>query len=827
MILDFGKLQKGISATKPLEPRKIFSTLNRKPRFKRPHDEQSDVLDSWFKKREQRNNTVKMNTGSGKTLVGLLTLQSSLNEGIAPAVYVTPDKYLTKQVLEEAEDLGINATASENDPAFLKGEAILVVNVWKLINAKSVFGVGDEGVKIPIGALVVDDAHACLATVAKQFSLRLEATHPAYKELLKLFRDDLKAQSLIGFLDLESGDPRALMAVPFWAWKDRQIDVARILHPHRNEDEFKWAWPLIGSVLPLCQCIFGGKELEIAPRYLPVDTIPAFTGAKRRVYMTATLADDGILVSHFQADATEVSDPVRPKGGGDIGDRMILAPQEINPEIEIDDVKALAVKLAKKKNVAVIVPSGRRAKYWKDVAAQVLDSNNIATGVEKMRAGHVGLTVLINKYDGIDLPDQSCEVLVLDGLPEVYGLAERIEMAALDGTEVQLLRQVQRLEQGMGRGVRSSEDYCAVLLLGAKLTHRIHLPAARSKFTPATRAQLDLGRQVTEQVRGKPIKELKDIVDLCLDRDKDWVETSRSAVVNAQDDVDGHIDPAIVELRAAFDAARSGNYKAACEHAQKAVNSATQAETKAYYKQQLAEYMHHLDPAKAQEIQLSAVEANRRLTKPIAGIGYTKLEAPAAGQAQAATLYMSKFLEGNDLLVWVNGILEELTWEDENSKEFEAAVRDLGAFFGFGSQRPEQEIGKGPDNLWALGELRYLIIECKSGATSPQISKADCNQLIGSVSWFKNTYDPACTGVPVIIHPSKTFQKDAAPLPEMRVVDEDRLEKFKDTVRKYAIALSNGKAYKDKAQVKDLLVHFELTGAQIIQTMTVAYKHKQ
>jgi len=117
LVLDFGKLQSSISAAKPIEPRKIFSILNRGQRFKRPHDEQSDVLDSWFAKRSRKNNTIKMNTGSGKTLVGLLILQSSLNEGIGPALYITPDNYLKDQVMAEAGDLGINVTDDEQDPA--------------------------------------------------------------------------------------------------------------------------------------------------------------------------------------------------------------------------------------------------------------------------------------------------------------------------------------------------------------------------------------------------------------------------------------------------------------------------------------------------------------------------------------------------------------------------------------------------------------------------------------------------------------------------------------------------------------------------------------
>lgn len=46
---------------------------------------------------------------------------------------------------------------------------------------------------------------------------------------------------------------------------------------------------------------------------------------------------------------------------------------------------------------------------------------------------------------------------------------ERREAAALADSSVRLAREVQRIEQGMRRGVRDSEDYGAVLLLGASL----------------------------------------------------------------------------------------------------------------------------------------------------------------------------------------------------------------------------------------------------------------------------------------------------------------------------------------------------------------------
>lgn len=169
MSLDFGKLNAG-AAAKQIDPRKIFTTLKRHARFKRPLDEQADVLDAWFERRTARDLTIKMNTGGGKTVVGLLALQSSLNDNVKPAVYITPDNFLVAQVIAEATNLRIAATDDEKDPDFLAGRSILVANVHKLINGRTVFGVGER--KIPIGAIVIDDAHASLSSVNDQFCLK-------------------------------------------------------------------------------------------------------------------------------------------------------------------------------------------------------------------------------------------------------------------------------------------------------------------------------------------------------------------------------------------------------------------------------------------------------------------------------------------------------------------------------------------------------------------------------------------------------------------------------------------------------------------------------
>ena len=65
-LLDFGKLN-AAGGARQTDPRKIFTTLKRDARFKRPLDEQADVLDGWYSRRTARDLTIKMNTGGGKT----------------------------------------------------------------------------------------------------------------------------------------------------------------------------------------------------------------------------------------------------------------------------------------------------------------------------------------------------------------------------------------------------------------------------------------------------------------------------------------------------------------------------------------------------------------------------------------------------------------------------------------------------------------------------------------------------------------------------------------------------------------------------------------
>jgi hypothetical protein len=540
------------------------------------------------------------------------------------------------------------------------------------------------------------------------------------------------------------------------------------------------------------------------------------------VYLTATLADDGVLVSDFGADAEQVADPITPANAGDIGDRLILIPQQTHPKASTDELRALILQLAKEQNVAVIVPSKPRAAEWAGDATMVLDKTNLSDGVAAMRANpRSGLYVFINRYDGVDLPGDACHVLVIDGLPEALGGIERVESAQLSGTGLLIARQVQRLEQGMGRATRSNEDYCVVFLLGERLAQRLHGPHARGSFSPATRAQIELSEEVGDLIQGTETDALRQAAQQCLDRDSGWLAASRSRLATLRYEP-ARVTPVAVGTRRAFEHAAARNYGEALTALQDPINETTEPAVKAYVKQQYAAYQHHLDPAGAQQTQKPANAVNRNLLRPMEGVAYEKISAPTFAQGAAASAHLqAQYETPNDLLIGLNAMLSDLNW-GTRTKAFERAWADLALVLGFASQQPELETGRGPDGLWAVAGGNFHVIEAKSGAldTHPAY-KDDAKQLSNAMDWFTAEYTSVATGTPVLIHPRARFDKKAAVPAGCRVVTAEKLTELRDALKQLAVELAETDAFRDPSRTSKLLIAHRLTATDFLSAYSV------
>lgn len=832
MALDWDRIGTGDSEAL-LRPRDIYAGLDDRP-WPYLRYEQGEVLDTWFDhRRDDRDVVIKQNTGGGKTAVGLLIAQSTLNEGISKAVYLAPDSYLVKQVREEAAKLSIATTENPRDSAFAESQSVLVTNYQKLINGKSVFGVvGGSKETVDLGIVVVDDAHAALARTEDQFRLQVPADHEAYGKLLELFAEDLRHQSANAWSELEDKDPTALAPIPFWAWADKQDEVRQILRPHREKPGFMFVWPLLAEVLHLCTATATSRAIEIRPSCTPIDRIPSFVRARRRVYLTATLADDSALVTDFGAVPQLVANPVTPGSASDLGERMILAPRALNPELDNEAIRVLARQFAngdqdgdgvpetEPVNVVVLVPSEPAAAAWAHYADRTWRVGDLEAGVKELQDGHVGLAVLVNKYDGVNLPADACRLLILDGIPRPLDGVERREAVALADSTIRLAREVQRIEQGMGRGVRDGEDYCAVLLLGANLAIAIHDARRLALFSPATQAQLKLSRDIASQIRGAGLDAVRQALRACLGRIPQWTQRSRRALAEVRYAEHGTVRPEAVALREAFDLAATGRAPAAAERVQKAVNDLGESDKalRGWLREQKAAYLHLTDHVAAQQVLTGALNDNAFVLRPVNGAP-VKLKA-ATVQARATAEFLgAQYGDGTSLRLGVQALFEDVVWgEEELSDDAERAWQALGKHLGFTSTRPEKQYGTGPDNLWALSATRQAVCELKTGCATNTIAKKDMDQLGGSVRWL-NDHNAEVEALPIMLHSSRVCDAKATEVPGMRVVTPAMFEKLKEAVTSYAAALASDlDRWADEQAVREQLTHHKLAGDRFFTT---------
>ena len=132
-MVDFNKLRTRKSKPKVIDPLEIFRRLPKPSGINDLYTSQAEVLQSWFERRKGRDTVLKLHTGGGKTLVGLLAAQSTLNELSEPVLYLTPTQQLVQQAIEKAQTYGIPATPYRKgqplSEEFLNARAVMVAKL--------------------------------------------------------------------------------------------------------------------------------------------------------------------------------------------------------------------------------------------------------------------------------------------------------------------------------------------------------------------------------------------------------------------------------------------------------------------------------------------------------------------------------------------------------------------------------------------------------------------------------------------------------------------------------------------------------------------------
>jgi len=768
-MVDFEKLRASKKKAKAVDPIEIFRRLPKPPGISDLYTSQAEVLTNWFSRRTEKDTVIKLHTGGGKTLTGLLIAQSTINETNEPALYLVPTNQLVNQTLTKARDLGISAvpykTGAPLDDRFLNGTAIMVANYRALFNGRSKFGLRGSPDPKRVGIVILDDAHVAFSAVRDSFTMeiRKDKQAEAYKNLTGHFRLAFKDVGKIGTFDEVVSDTAFdVLEVPYWVWHEKLDVVHEVLKP--LSEDFALTWPLLRDHLHLCHALISRSSFTITP-FLPLmDAFPTFFEAPRRVFMSATIADDSEIVRTFGASKDLVQKSFTSRSLAGVSERMILIPEVMPFYFDVQrGIKALLPDVAKLgMGSVVLVHSRKAAEAWKDVATVAMTTDEVDTLVTALQQGTThGPVVFANRYDGIDLPNNSCRVLVMDGLPWGTSDYENFRASALYGGASLTRMLAQRIEQGIGRGARGSGDYCAVILIGSDLSGWIAKDANFRFLTTATRAQLEMGIEISKEV--KSIADLGKTIQRLLRRDQDWVEYHAETL--AENVEDESLDNSRLEQAAAerkgFELWAYGDYEKAVARVTNFLDQRTDVDvqTRGWMLQLAARIADHWGSnERAQDLQREAYSLNRNLARPIALPPYRPL--PELGtQERAIANQIPEYRVRRGLLRAFDDCASRLVAES-SSNQFEKALVDLARFLGLSAERFD-EGGEGPDVLWILPNKVGLVIEAKSRKKEKNaLTKDEHGQLLVAGEWFNKHY-PGFRCVRVSVHPKSKATKAA------------------------------------------------------------------
>jgi len=713
---------------------------------------QDKALNEWHAARGQQDVLVSLNTGAGKTIVGLLIAQSLVNEGLQNVLYVCSTIDLVRQTAEEANRIGIGHSTRvrkgfSND-LFETGKSFCITTYAALFNGHSAL----RNRFFP-QAIIFDDAHVAESLLRDAFTLRIDIyQHEGlFKDIAGLFKPHFQELGIPGrfrdALDLSRHSTAFVAPHGLYERSERLLEIL-LRHGVKDHDKLTYPFAWLEDRINACAAVFTRGAFELTPPFLPSLALDIFQQRVRRVYLSATLQSQTDFIRAFgrKPDVT-----ITPSNDAGNGERLIVSGRKVKSGFG----PGFAEKLVETQKVVIAVPDYERAKPWEKVAEPPAP-DDFSEQLDAFRKADKGAFTLVSRVDGIDLPHETCRIMIMEGLPSGTSLLERYQWEFLRMNNVHAVRVANRLAQLFGRLNRGRNDYGAFLVQGGDLDKWLGNDRNLALLPPLLQQQVLIGREVQEAFSIDSRKQAIALIERVLGRDEGWLDYYQREVKLAeldQDQLARHkaAEPFMVE--AALSEAKYAasmwqeDPTSARRELEKTVDTTAQHDTPLGGWHALwlgAAFEGEGDKEAARAAYGHAMRRlgnNMKLPRstPCAG-DKTIPEMNAFGQSLQSLL---RYSHGNKFEAEVEKLTQTLALIDHGSpKQAEAGVRALGELLGFTATRPDNDGDTGPDVLWRDDtKLRQLGFELKTDKSDPATYyKKDISQGHDHLQWMAQTY---------------------------------------------------------------------------------------
>jgi hypothetical protein len=248
---------------------------------------------------------------------------------------------------------------------------------------------------------------------------------------------------------------------------------------------------------------------------------------------------------------------------------------------------------------------------------------------------------------------------------------------------------------------------------------------------------------------------------------------------------------------------------------------------RAYYLQEMARYAYHDKKSQSNDYQIQAYKLNRFLLKPRTGIGFQRLEVNKK-RTENIMSWINQFDSYVEIDLKVTELLTHLSFGIK-ADSFEKALNEFGLALGFGCERPDKELKKGPDNLWNIHENKYILFECKNEVSEDraEIVKAETGRMNNACAWFKTNYKMDATKYVMVI-PIRAISSAAGFNYNVEILRKKGLNKLKNNFRKFFMEFETYDLKMiTETQVEKYLKAHNLTVEEILSEYTEAAVQKK
>lgn len=774
----------------PSSPEDLFGSLPKIPtRAPVLWAHQADQLRTYYESHRDRPDVaLELPTGSGKTLVGLLISEWRRRALRQRTLFACPTRQLAEQVHASAQAQGLNtvlligaskAWDSSDLNTYTRCNATAVTTYSHIFNAYSKLADAQS--------VVFDDAHAAEGYIAESWSVKIPESIDAYRQLFDVLSDDLDplmVERLTGEDANEASEPEVRMLPLATVFKNKTA-IANILQASVAQDEdLRWS---VRRVLPhLGSCLFfvDHSQWYIRPMIPPTFEHDPFVQPEQRIYLSATIGGGGELERAFGRTVIDkIGVPAAWEKAGS-GRRFFVFPSLAKaaqlPGTTPDDVQSLTEQIFNLADKRLIL--SQNGKTTENIANDLNVPEAECFRVsdrefEEFSEAETGTLLAANRYDGMDLADDICHMMLMHGLPGATHLQDRFFDTKLRARSVLQERIRTRVVQGLGRCTRGPKDHSVVIVEDEALVRFLSRNENIESMPGELQAEIQFGLHTSENVTET---QLLSLARSGLKQDRAWAKQAEPEIIEWREDSevksyaesDALASSARKEVMAWHDA-WSEHWESAGQLAMEVHAGLKGSELTPY--RSLWAYLAHswltLAAADGAETGGKAQEYLDHAHNSSVGTTWLKELQRAKTALPSLDVWDEQAVKAIHILatsgVRPTKLQQELTQMvadlgQKTAKRYERGLTTLGKFLGMRAFKPEGEARA--DSVWMLPHL-WITLEAKSeqlsgGTIGPNYVRQTNSQL-ATLADDEDVEDHPDGSISVIISPKMAVTPDA------------------------------------------------------------------